>query len=541
MAAYSGWMRAALVALLAGACSGGDDAGSDEPGAGGAGASSGAAATGASGGGGAGRGGAAGEGTAGDSGTSGTSGGGAGGMGSEPSACGSTSNAGGSRVKLKLAVTAEGDERALGFHDTELDIDCAYQRVGEGVGRCLPESIRTYTVASPGVYFRDEACTGTPVYQFDDEGCPSEYLLVFEPDPSDACAEPQPRLFARGAAIDASAATLYLLDGDVCQSATVAPTAALFERGEEQDLASYAAGELGTWSSAGGLAVEGYVGEDGSRDAVGFLDTARGERCSTVRLEDGELHCTVGARVSARFGDAACEHPLLTAYDPCDLREPPSFGFIESEAVCESYALYRVLAPYTATTDFDALPTCQEEMLPEDDGVERYTTEPADPAEMIGVEKLADPDDGGRLQRQHFRNADGACFAAGVSDTQLDSECSIDTAKDGKLRCVPRDSSYWLTTLFSDAACTTEALYASGDGCGEHTPFAVRRIEMGCERRLEAWRVMPEPIASADVPPLYTLRSGECERAVFSPDSTHFRVGEELAPEAMMEATIELR
>jgi hypothetical protein len=541
MAPYSGWMRAALVVWLAGACSGDDDAGPDEPGAGGAGASSGAAATGGNGGGGAGRGGAAGEGTGGGSGASGTSNGGAGGMGSEPPACGS-SNAGGSRVKLKLAVTAEGDERVLGFHDTELDIDCAYRRVAEGVGRCLPESIRTYTVGSPGVYFRDAACTGTPVHQFDDEGCPAEYLLVHAPDAGDVCAEAQPRLFARGAAVDASAAaTLYALVGDACQSATLQPPAPLFERGEEQDLASYAAGQLGTWASAGGLAVEGYLGEDGSRDADGFLDTARDERCSPVRLEDGELHCVVVGRVSTRFGDAACEHPLLTSYDPCDQREPPSFGIIESETVCESYALYRVLAPYTATTDFDALPTCHEEVLPEGDGFERYTTEPADPAEMIGVEKLADPDDGGRLQRQHFRNADGACFVAGVRDTELDSECSIDTAKDGKLRCVPLDSSYWLTTLYSDAACTTEALYATGDDCGEHTPFAVRRIEMGCERRLEAWRVMPEPIASADLPPLYTLRSGECERAVFSSGSTHFRVGEELAPEAMMEATIELR
>jgi len=541
MAPYSGWMRAALVALLAGACSGDDDAGPDEPGAGGAGAPSGAAATG---GGGAGRGGAAGEGTGGGSGTSGTSGGGAGGMGSEPSACGSTSNAGGSRVKLKLAVTAEGDERALGFHDTELDIDCAYQRVADGVGRCLPESIRTYTVGSPGVYFREAACTGTPVHQFGDEACPAEYLLVYEPDASDACAEAQPRLFARGAAIDASAAMLYALNGDACQNATLEPTAMLFERGEEQDLASYAAGQLGTWASAGGLAVEGYLGEDGSRDAVGFLDTARGERCSPVKLEDGELHCVVGGRVSTRFGDAACEHRLLTSYDPCDQREPPSFGIIESEALCESYALYRVLAPYTATTDFDALPTCHEEMLPEGDGFERYTTEPADPAEMVGVEKLPDPDDGGRLQRQLFRNAEGACFASGIWDTELGIECSIDTATDGKLRCMPRDSSYssyWLSTLFSDAACTTEALYATGDDCGEHTPFALRPIEMGCERRLEAWRVLPEPIASADLPPLYTLRSGECERALFAADSTHFRVGEALAPEAMMEATIELR
>jgi hypothetical protein len=315
----------------------------------------------------------------------------------------------------------------------------------------------------------------------------------------------------------------------------------LFERGEEQDLASYAAGELGTWASAGGLAVEGYVGEDGSRDAVGFLDTARDERCSTIRLEDGELHCTVGGRVSTRFGDAACEHPLLTAYDPCDQREPPSFGIIESDDVCESYALYRVVGPYTGTTDFDALPTCTEEMLPEDDGVERYTTEPADPAEMIGVEKAADPDDSGRLQRLHYRNTDGACFFAGIRDTELGSECSIETAKDGKLRCVPFDSSYWVTTLYSDAACTTEALYATGDDCGEHSPFAVRRIEMGCERRFEAWRVMPEPIASADLPPLYSMRSDGCARAVFSPDSTYFRVGEELAPEAMIEATIELR
>ena len=540
MVTYWGRTRACGVLLLVGACSGTDDAEPGGPGGGegGAGASAGSHATG---GGGAGHAGAAGVGSGGPGprggGGSGAGGVGAGGSGSEPSACGSTNHAAGSRVKLKLAVTAEGDVRQLGFHDTELDLGCDYRRITEGVGRCLPSPTARITAGTAKELFQDASCMGTPVYQLDSD-CPSAALLVYEPNASDACADVQPRLFARGAAVDASAGTLYTRVDGVCQSWPSAPTAELFERGEEQDLAKYAAAEWGTWASAGGLALEGWLGEDGARSAEGFHDTARAMPCSPARLEDDELHCVVGDRVSARYADTACEQPLLDDSSPCDSRQP-SFATGGSDSLCQGSTLYRVLAPYTARSVWSRAASCEERMLPDDDVIERYTTEPADPAEMAGLEAVPDPDDDGRLQRAHYRNAQGACFFAFLRDTQLDTACTIGPAHDGTLRCVPTAPTT-ITTFFSDAACTTEVLYGS-PACGQYTPFARRSVTMGCEEHVEIRHVMPEPIRGADLPPLYSLTTGECDQVSFSANSTYFRIGEELAPEAMMEATIELR
>ena len=85
--------------------------------------------------------------------------GGSGGTGGSTAAAGKSQQpfSSGSRLKVRKIVGTDGAVQQLGFHDTELNLDCTFQRAEDGSTRCLPTS--TLTVDG---YWLDAACT-TPV------------------------------------------------------------------------------------------------------------------------------------------------------------------------------------------------------------------------------------------------------------------------------------------------------------------------------------------------------------------------------------------
>ncbi len=61
---------------------------------------------------------------------------------------------GGSRLKVRRLVADDGSVQLLGFHDSELGVNCGFTRASDGAMRCLPSN-----VAAAGSYFADAACS----------------------------------------------------------------------------------------------------------------------------------------------------------------------------------------------------------------------------------------------------------------------------------------------------------------------------------------------------------------------------------------------
>jgi hypothetical protein len=71
-------------------------------------------------------------------------------------AMGSTS---GSRLKVKSVIAEDGARHFNGWRDTARDVDCSFQRAGDGTLRCLPVSL----TVSPS-WYGDAACSKPLAY-----------------------------------------------------------------------------------------------------------------------------------------------------------------------------------------------------------------------------------------------------------------------------------------------------------------------------------------------------------------------------------------
>ena len=456
--------------------------------------------------------------------------------------CVSTNHVSGTRVKMRVAVTEEGDIYWQGFRDTQLDIDCSYASITSDESRCLPTSRYSPSpdayanVTYEGVYYTDDHCTEA-VYNFPAR-CPSEYLLTPELAGVPFCAENKYRLFKRGPQYMATS-QLYGMSAGKCVPASPAANAQLYQVGAEQDLSIYAKGRPGQWASAGGIAMHGNLGEDGSREAQRFWDSKRNQACSIMRLEDRSLHCVEAVLTQSQFADDACSKPLASVDTRCD-REQVPFAIAKSATVCEAYALYNVLDPYAGSVYGQG--SCSQYSPKLAPGHQLYTTERADPAEIQALEEVLDATDPGRMQRMHYRNQGGACLLSSMYDDDLDTRCRFNIAGDGQLRCLPSDGLTQVIEGFSDAACTVESKLVYADGCGKLPGrYAVVEVQDGCSTKRRVYNVLPEPISANNVPTTHFRSSdGSCRKSPIAP-GTYFKVGEEVMPAKMMRATIEIR
>lgn len=89
----------------------------------------------------------------------------------------------GSRLRARVFVGADGSRQFIGWNDTELGVDCAFQRTPGGTYRCLPTGAAFF---SPS-YFTDPGCStpavlatcdAAPVYAFENFGTACDPVYV---------------------------------------------------------------------------------------------------------------------------------------------------------------------------------------------------------------------------------------------------------------------------------------------------------------------------------------------------------------------------
>jgi hypothetical protein len=465
-------------------------------------------------------------GSGGTTGGGGASGSGAGGSGAAAGACmdGTTNHSSGSRVRIRQAVTSEGDSAWLGFHDTTLDVDCRFDLAADGSTRCLPE------VARPGVRYYADASCGDALYAVE-QACPSDYLLVREPIGTDPCARAGLRVFERGAAYTGS---VFQRSGTACNAATAPAGSTLYRLGSERPASEYAAGTPTRWGS-GWIATDGIEAEGGLRHARGYRNTMLDEICWFRALADGKELCIQEASASDSFADASCRDTLV--YDGATCGEKRlSYLVVSDAASCgRDIELRKVAGLHSGPLYEVSSGACAVNMAPP--GADLYTTVPAELSELPDAERVVDSLDPGRLKPSYRSRNDGGCWFDGWYDTVLEERCHFEELADGKSYCFPEARYARFEQVFSDASCRTARTYAGMTACSAES---IGKAVMDSEAQSPACvpeqrhRLVGTPQEASALPELYVLGAGgACQR--FVPGQTHYvEVGAPVAASELM-------
>jgi hypothetical protein len=430
---------------------------------------------------------------------------GSGGSGGASDMCpGSTNHTPGSRLRGRFAVTSEGDRAWQGWFDAELELNCVFNRAGDGQIRCLPVN---YDISEE--FFLDAQCTDAVYAESREAPCvPIDYLVVFRP--SDCVTGAGYFVFERGEEV-AAPASLYAKDQDGACAATGIPSdSGLFRRGPEVPPTSFMPGTSAELSVAGRLSARGYTASDGLRQVTSWADaTLDGASCRFVPASDGFVRCQpIGARTEALFSDLACSAPLLS-YAPgvCATGEAPAYATDYPEPRCPA-GHYEILArgaefsgqPYSLGT------ACAPTTAPVDVTLYETNTVPPDTFEI--VRERIDMADSGRLKPRYYTSDAGGCWFRDFWDSELEIACAFRLAADGEYRCLP-DGDYAVVTAFSNDACTESVGLLELDACipSPLPPYVGLFAAAECGTVVAGYRT--ETLASASLP-LWQLTDSTC-------------------------------
>ncbi len=490
----------------------------DQPGDGGAGGST----TGGGGGGGGGStGGSTGGGTGGGSGggAGGGSGGGAGG-----GSAGSDLAQSGSRLKIRWATSADGQTMVIGYRDTQLNVDCNFQRTADGALHCLPYgAVGTSLVPS---YFADASCTQAVVYTsltycapptlaeaLDSSVCPVRY-----------------HLFQLGA--ESHPAKIYYRSssGTGCASMTVSASMHVHPLAAEITAAAYVKADV-TADPGTGVVQNVLRATDGLVVPYGMHDVGNGEDCYPMPM-GAETRC-LPSRTGYEYGyaDSACSQRLYTVGDPaCGM---PRFGLGLAADGCT--AQLTTLTGSSSTAYWKSGATCSA--LTGTGSTPLFTGSAAVPASTFPAAAVALVGTG-RLQRRTFTWPGGLVEPYDFYDSQLGEAClTWATAADGTARCIPTTPGLYASAYYADASCTQRLAGRSGS-CATTPKYAYSMETPACYGG--AYQARSFAVGALHTGTVYSGGPGSCT-ATTSPPSPLYRLGAEVLPSQMAAFTVETK
>lgn len=421
---------------------------------------------------------------------------------------GSTNQTGGTRLKGRFWVTAEGDRAWDTWWDTELDIACDFNSAADGVMRCLPDNWDDSQEV-----FTDALCT-QPLYTRMSIGpCePIDYIMRVG---SGTCEMPSgDRFFELGAA--ATPGSVFTKTGADCVASAL-PKEPLYAKGPEVPPAMFMGSTPAEFGADTRIRTRGVLGTDGTKQVFGWRDTQlAGEDCYFETAEDGKSRCLPGGLQSAGYNDAACSMPVLQLTPRCD-QKVPSYSLQSSGDGCATdYRVFKRGEAVSGTRYVGTPENCAAG--PPLEGSMLFQSLPAPPETFQEVTPTIAQNDPGRLKARYRDAGDVGCWFHNFWDDELKQICSFLTASDEKQRCLPSTAISVLQT-FSDAACTVPAALSAIDECTPTTPpeYSTNEMPGECGRRhYQVWKV-GEQVAGADLPPLWRDWGAEVGCIAFQP------------------------
>lgn len=414
----------------------------------------------------------------------------------------------GARLHAKYDVVDGVVEVLVGFHDVELDADCAFEdsdgaHVGPGgASYCVPDGVARHR-RDQGPYL-DAACK-VPVAATPGSGA-ATYALV---EPNDACTTaPEVRR-----ALPPSTRRIYASDVDGrCTSAGAASVQAL---GELAPADTFVRAVEEIEPRAGRIGARVLVGDDGSRHVIGGFDVVRGEASRVGTTEDGMRRwlparpAFVGAGAPL-FADAACGVPVASKIGRT--ATCPLSAAIVLEGLCGTGKFFAIGAQISSVFQRDAKNACV-----------------GGPAGSVLAFRLGAPiadaayepavslDVGTSRVRRRGAAADGdtPVVWTDLIDSVTGEPCAVYPTADGSLRCLPKASAG--VAFFADPGCT-EPAFALPTGCetGADAHFVHDSFDVAA-RAFEVVR----PIDA-----IYEVASGGCARFTPTVESRLYAVKE---------------
>ncbi len=347
-----------------------------------------------------------------------------------------------SGTRLRAVLDVSGDAKRFKiWHDTELDVDCMFMPDSNKVERCMPDVEHGFAV------YRDAKC--------------SKAVGVFEADDPIPLYLPEPRRFVEcetdasylEVGADATGVTDLFSEsnGSCIANGMVGATQVVKQLGPVAAPSTFvAATKVMREPRDTRLEANVRVGEDGSRQVIGFFDLERKVDCNPLERELGYA-CVPNnlAFLEVYFSDDKCKVPA--AYYPgCNgtptiiLDSSPSNTgqYFEVGALVATpplFAKYSVCQPYTSTVEPNA----------------RYYS-PGKEVPWSAFPQLAAQEQGtGRIAVTVLRGVgdDELLARADFFDAGLNTHCGVGAAADSKARCLPHTP--WSVNAFSDAECSS--------------------------------------------------------------------------------------
>jgi hypothetical protein len=400
-------------------------------------------------------------------GSAGTAGSGEAGASGTPGEAGSLLPSHGKGTRLDVKELRSGDMPPVfvGFHDTELEVDCRFVRASDGTQRCLPP----YTPSIPLralQMFLDDDCS-VPV-AIGDSGCVAgEDAYFTETAPSAGqCAE-RTELVFRATLLEQGVPLFTNASGDCVAQGSTGGTLHYFGI-EEADPGDFVEGRVEIVETPTRLSVQRMVAEDGAFQTLALADPSVGSECRVFE-RDGLTFCVPAPAFSGRdyrAADDECSVPLSLA--TCS--EPLYIADIDSG---DGYVFAEAGPEHTGTV-YGGTNACD---VVTGEGPFYAIGASVPTSEFSNVTSARRGT--GRLRHLVYADHQGTELAAGAAvgsfiqsegglfDTEFDDTCSIRRYTDRAQYCIPDG----ITTespnnlYYTDSDCTEQVVVCGDRGC----------------------------------------------------------------------------
>lgn len=387
-----------------------------------------------------------------------------------------TNHRAGTRLQARVFVTAAGIHAWDGWWDSERQESCQFARLAGAGFHCVPD-IRS----SSQQVFADASCTKLAYTRASAADCAeANYIVTSTSGCGDAWGN---SYFEIGRELLVTEAYIRANDGRCLP--TKLPQAALFERGGEIPASQFLAAESVVLEEEHRLRATGYLAADGTRQVLGWRDTAleNDPACYFVADEAGQRRCLpLGSSFDSTtsFADAGCLSPLITDETSCPEARLPDYGHQRVDARCFDSArrMFGRGAAFTGQRySRQNGAACRPDAATPGSLVYSTVALPADTfAKILPADRALTHRD--RLQRRYDTSEDGGCWFFGFYDTFLEGTCWFGRAEDGRWRCLPT-SEATLREVYEDEACQKRAWLGSGYCLEGYPPAAVSEIATG--------------------------------------------------------------
>jgi len=429
----------------------------------------------------------------------------------------------GSRLRAKWLTTTDGFQLFMGWHDTQLSLDCFFVPAADGQMRCLP-AVGQY---ANGYDFADAACTQPLAYFTPYGACTTPPSLLLNYD-NTACPT-RTHIYAVGVTVGVNH---YALQNGTCMPTMGQPTGTYYALGPELSPSMYAIGTPQNGPAGAGLIPSYIAGADGSKGFDHWTEATGGASCYFAQAADSKYRCMPASPAfnTGDFADATC---TVKAFgEQLNACPDPTFASFFDQA-CPALEHVFALGGQTTSLFLSNAGVCTA--TPPWTGYRFFSGGAEMPAATFPEVTLASTPAGpGRLKETDMVTGSGLLEASGIVDTGRSSEpCFPAVAGDGQFRCLPGTM---FSGYFSDMNCTQPLAGWIGSICGPAPAYAGSSDLTTCPPRNHVYTLGPA-VAPATV---FFDNAGMCLN-VGMPSLNFYGVGAEVPAASFQALTPTLR